>query len=161
MVVGGGGGDEPCCGGGGWAGRWHPPGGSFFWQQRPPWQDGQVRRCMPEWRLWGWLPAGCATHMHASCTPVLPPLPPPLPVLQAAKVYVQDRLAASGPQVWRLLEAGAHFYVCGDAGSMAGAVERQLLHIIEEGQGQGPAAAQAYLARLAEEQRYQRDVWLS
>lgn len=77
-------------------------------------------------------------------------------------MYVQDRLAQSGPQVWDLLEhAGAHFYVCGDAGSMAGAVERQLLAIIEQGQGQGREAAQAYLQRLSDSGRYQRDVWLS
>ena len=82
-------------------------------------------------------------------------------MLQEKKVYVQDQLAEQAGLVWRLLEAGAHFYVCGDAGSMAGAVERQLLAVIEGGQGQGPAAAAAYLAGLAEGGRYQRDVWLS
>ena len=81
--------------------------------------------------------------------------------LQDRKVYVQDRLAEQAALVWRLLEEGAHFYVCGDAGAMAGAVERQLLAVIEGGQRQGPAAAAAYLARLAERGRYQRDVWLA
>lgn len=81
--------------------------------------------------------------------------------LQERKVYVQDRLAEQAGLVWRLLESGAHFYVCGDAGAMAGAVERQLLAVIEGGQRQGPAAAAAYLARLADGARYQRDVWLS
>jgi sulfite reductase (NADPH) flavoprotein alpha-component len=76
-------------------------------------------------------------------------------------VYVQDRLAESGARVWELLQAGGHFYVCGDAGSMAGAVEAALLRIIEEGQGRGAAAAQEYLAELAAAGRYQRDVWLS
>ena len=33
-------------------------------------------------------------------------------------------------QVWSLLDKGAYFYVCGDAGSMAGAVEKALLGII-------------------------------
>ena len=53
------------------------------------------------------------------------------PRVHAQKVYVQDRLRESGKLVWDLLEAGGHFYVCGDAAQMAGAVERELLHIIE------------------------------
>lgn len=52
-------------------------------------------------------------------------------VLQAQKVYVQDRLRESGALVWNLLQAGGHFYVCGDAAHMAGAVERALLDAIE------------------------------
>ena len=45
-------------------------------------------------------------------------------------MYVQDRLRNSGNLVWRLLKGGGHFYVCGDAAHMAGAVERALLQII-------------------------------
>ena len=52
-------------------------------------------------------------------------------VLQARKVYVQDRLRESGALVWKLLQAGGHFYVCGDAAHMAGAMERALLDAIE------------------------------
>ena len=33
--------------------------------------------------------------------------------VQAQKVYVQDRLRESGGLVWKLLEDGGHFYVCG------------------------------------------------
>lgn len=33
---------------------------------------------------------------------------------------MQNRLRESGDLVWRLLEGGAHFYVCGDAANMAG-----------------------------------------
>ncbi len=51
--------------------------------------------------------------------------------VQAAKVYVQDRLAQSAALVWGLLQAGGHFYVCGDAAHMAGAVEDALLAIIQ------------------------------
>lgn len=47
---------------------------------------------------------------------------------QAAKVYVQDRLAQSAELVWRLLQAGAHFYVCGDAG---GSLQLQLRQAAE------------------------------
>jgi len=79
---------------------------------------------------------------------------------QAEKVYVQQRLAESGELVWKLLhKQGGHFYVCGDAGSMAGAVEKQLLKIIESNLGGGAQAAQEYLDQLSKTGRYQRDVW--
>jgi sulfite reductase (NADPH) flavoprotein alpha-component len=78
------------------------------------------------------------------------------------KVYVQQRLREAGETVWQLLQAGGHFYVCGDAGSMAGAVEAALLQIIEAGQPEGgPEGAAAYLQQLADAGRYQRDVWFS
>eukprot|EP00775_Hariotina_reticulata_P009416 gene9416-9581_t len=98
------------------------------------------------------------------------------------KVYVQQRLRETAKEVWQLLQAGAHFYVCGDAGSMAGAVETALLDIITQHQqtcvpegeanrqvtevsvdpaAAAAAAAQSYLQQLVEEGRYQRDVWFS
>lgn len=81
------------------------------------------------------------------------------------KVYVQQRLEETGDRVWELLEAGGHFYVCGDANSMAGAVEEALMRIVAArlpgGAGGGEAGARAYLQRLAEEHRYERDVWFS
>lgn len=46
------------------------------------------------------------------------------------KVYVQHRLAQEADRVWKMLEEGGHFYVCGDASSMAGSVEKALLDII-------------------------------
>ena len=52
--------------------------------------------------------------------------------LQGHKVYVQQRLREAGLQVWRMLQQGAHVYVCGDAGSMAAAVEAALLDIISQ-----------------------------
>ncbi|WIA38912.1 hypothetical protein OEZ86_005065 [Tetradesmus obliquus] len=78
------------------------------------------------------------------------------------KVYVQQRLREAGQTVWQLLQAGGHFYVCGDAGSMAGAVEAALLDIIREGQPErGAEGAAAYLQQLADAGRYERDVWFS
>jgi len=75
------------------------------------------------------------------------------------KVYVQHRLREEGGAVWRLLEAGAHFYVCGDAQYMAGDVEAALLDIVAEHQKRGAEAAAAYLDNLRAADRYQRDVW--
>ena len=47
-------------------------------------------------------------------------------------MYVQDRIQESGELIWKLLEQGAHFYVCGDAAHMAGSVEKALLGIIKQ-----------------------------
>ena len=80
-------------------------------------------------------------------------------VVQARKVYVQDRLHESGDLVWRLLRAGAHVYVCGDAAGMAPAVEGALLDIVARAQGSGRPAAEKYMQWLAAAGRYQRDVW--
>ncbi|MEW5309841.1 MAG: hypothetical protein WDW38_001692 [Sanguina aurantia] len=80
---------------------------------------------------------------------------------QAEKVYVQQRVRENGELLWKLLQQGAHFYVCGDASSMAGAVEVALLEVIAERQDLGAAAAAEYLAELSRVDRYQRDVWFS
>ncbi len=78
------------------------------------------------------------------------------------KVYVQQRLEETADRVWELLEAGGHFYVCGDANSMAGAVEEALVGIIRARvEGGTEEAARAYLRRLSETHRYERDVWFS
>ncbi len=43
---------------------------------------------------------------------------------------MQNRLHESADLVWTLLnDKGGHFYVCGDASSMAGAVEKELLKV--------------------------------
>ena len=77
---------------------------------------------------------------------------------QAEKVYVQHRMHASAAELWRWLEEGAHFYVCGDAKRMAKDVEDTLVQIAAEQGGKG-AAAKAWLDGLAKAGRYQRDVY--
>jgi sulfite reductase (NADPH) flavoprotein alpha-component len=78
---------------------------------------------------------------------------------QEHKIYVQHRLLENAAELWAWLEEGAHLYVCGDAGHMARDVDRGLLYIIAKEGRMEPAAAKAYLARLAGEGRYQRDVY--
>ncbi|GAX76992.1 hypothetical protein CEUSTIGMA_g4439.t1 [Chlamydomonas eustigma] len=79
---------------------------------------------------------------------------------QAEKVYVQQRLRENADLVWRLLhEEHGHFYVCGDASSMAGAVEAELLKIFQSKLGEDASAADEYLKKISQEERYQRDVW--
>lgn len=78
---------------------------------------------------------------------------------QPEKVYVQDRIREKGSEVWKWLEDGAHFYVCGDASRMAPDVHQALLDVIAEAGGRSPEEAEAYLADLKKTGRYQRDVY--
>ncbi len=78
---------------------------------------------------------------------------------QAEKVYVQDRMLAAGEELWRWLEEGAHFYVCGDATRMAKDVDAALHTIVANFGGKTPEAAQSYVTQLKTDKRYQRDVY--
>ena len=61
--------------------------------------------------------------------------------------------------MWRWLDNGAYFYVCGDAKRMAGDVNLALHQIAVTRGGMDSAAATRYLAELARAGRYQRDVY--
>ncbi|MEM6915810.1 MAG: flavodoxin domain-containing protein [Verrucomicrobiota bacterium] len=78
---------------------------------------------------------------------------------QKHKIYVQDKIQENAEEVWKWLEGGAHFYVCGDATYMAGDVEKALLNAIRKYGGLDDEGAQAYLSDLKSEGRYQRDVY--
>ena len=78
---------------------------------------------------------------------------------QTKKVYVQHRMAEQAADLWRWLQDGAHFYVCGDATRMAKDVDVALRAIamkegrLDEGQ------ARDWIVSLARQGRYQRDVY--
>ncbi|MEM9420421.1 MAG: flavodoxin domain-containing protein [Planctomycetota bacterium] len=75
------------------------------------------------------------------------------------KVYVQDLMRKNAAEVFAWFEEGGHFYICGDASRMAGDVDKALRDIIAE-QGQlDEAGVQAYMDKLVDEHRYQRDVY--
>ncbi|MEU9910701.1 bifunctional nitrate reductase/sulfite reductase flavoprotein subunit alpha [Streptomyces sp. NPDC051001] len=78
---------------------------------------------------------------------------------QRRKVYVQDRMREHGPELWRWLQDGAHFYVCGDASRMAKDVDRALKDIAVAHGGLGEQEAAAYVKQLAAAKRYVRDVY--
>ena len=78
---------------------------------------------------------------------------------QAEKIYVQHRMAEQASELWKWLESGAHFYVCGDASRMAKDVDAALHKLIETAGGKSTEEAAAYVARLKTEKRYQRDVY--
>ncbi len=78
---------------------------------------------------------------------------------QPEKIYVQDQMRAQGAELWAWLEAGAHFYVCGDASRMAKDVDKALGDIVQTHGKLTPEESKAYLKKLAADKRYVRDVY--
>ena len=78
---------------------------------------------------------------------------------QEKKIYVQDRMLENAAELWAWLEAGGHFYVCGDASRMAKDVDAALHKIAETVGGKSADEAKAYVAKLKSDKRYQRDVY--
>lgn len=68
-------------------------------------------------------------------------------------------MTAAAAELWSWLEAGAHFYVCGDASRMAKDVDAALHHVVATAGKKSPAEAAAYVQSLQAAQRYQRDVY--
>lgn len=78
---------------------------------------------------------------------------------QPEKIYVQHRMWQRRADLFAWLEDGAHLYVCGDEKAMAKDVHATLVAIVADQSGRSPAAAEAYLADLKKQRRYQRDVY--
>lgn len=78
---------------------------------------------------------------------------------QPEKIYVQDRMLAQAAELYKWLEQGAHFYVCGDANRMAHDVNEALISIIENQAAISRDAAESYVEALKKSKRYQRDVY--
>lgn len=75
------------------------------------------------------------------------------------KIYVQHRMLERGAELWRWLDRGARFYVCGDTDRMAKDVDIVLKTGVAQYGGLGEADADAYVNRMALEKRYVRDVY--
>lgn len=95
-----------------------------------------------------WQTSGLLTHFHTAFSRD-----------QQKKIYVQDRMTENAAELYKWLEEGAYFYVCGDASRMAKDVETALLDAIAKGKDTTPEAAQEYLADMKKQKRYQRDVY--
>jgi sulfite reductase (NADPH) flavoprotein alpha-component len=78
---------------------------------------------------------------------------------QAKKIYVQDRMREHAADLWRWLQEGGHFYVCGDASRMAKDVDTTLRSIAISQGGLSEAQARDWIVALARQGRYQRDVY--
>jgi len=78
---------------------------------------------------------------------------------QAAKVYVQDRMRENAAELWKWIQQGAYFYVCGDAKRMAKDVDAALHALVSEQGGMTPEAAVEWVKQFKKDGRYQRDVY--
>ena len=78
---------------------------------------------------------------------------------QEHKIYVQHRMQENAAELWRWLDEGAHFFVCGDAKRMAKDVDSTLRSIIEKEGGKDIEAAAEYMEKMKTEKRYKRDVY--
>ncbi|KAI8065766.1 NADPH-dependent cytochrome P450 oxidoreductase [Gongronella butleri] len=75
------------------------------------------------------------------------------------KVYVQHRLEEHGEQMWKLIDAGAYLYVCGDAAGMARDVQQMFVNLAVKYGGKEEARATEFIKSLRNTGRYQEDVW--
>jgi len=75
------------------------------------------------------------------------------------KIYVQDRMRENGAELWRWLDEGAHFYVCGDAKRMARDVEAALVDVVAAHGGKSPDEAVKLVQAMKKAGRYQADVY--
>jgi sulfite reductase (NADPH) flavoprotein alpha-component len=75
------------------------------------------------------------------------------------KVYVQHRMMEQSREFFSWLEEGAYVYVCGSEEKLAPDVHATLTGIVEREGGLRRDEAEAYVADLQREGRYQRDVY--
>jgi len=78
---------------------------------------------------------------------------------QQRKIYVQDRMVENATDLWRWLQDGAHFYVCGDAKRMAKDVDTALRRVAMTEGRLNEAQARDWIVALARQGRYLRDVY--
>jgi sulfite reductase (NADPH) flavoprotein alpha-component len=99
-----------------------------------------------EWQRW--LKEGVLTKMNVAFSRD-----------SAEKVYVQHRMLENSKELFEWLEEGAAVYICGDEKNMAHDVHNTWIKIIETEGGMAPEQAEAYLADMQQQKRYQRDVY--
>jgi len=75
------------------------------------------------------------------------------------KVYVQHRLWEKRADLVAWLDGGASFYVCGDMNAMAKDVRATLVRAYADVKSLSPEAAEAAVAALERDKRYQQDVY--
>ena len=78
---------------------------------------------------------------------------------QADRVYVQHKMLDYGADLWRWLDEGAHFYVCGDATQDGPRRRRRADNVIKTHGAMSEEAAHDYKRELVAAKRYVRDVY--
>jgi sulfite reductase (NADPH) flavoprotein alpha-component len=99
-------------------------------------------------QITGWLKTGLLTRLDTAFSRD-----------QEEKIYVQTRMLQAASELWQWLEAGAYFYVCGDAKRMAKDVDEALHQIIQSQGGMSAEEAAQYVAEMKKTRRYARDVY--
>ncbi|MER5791380.1 cytochrome P450 [Streptomyces sp. NPDC001980] len=79
------------------------------------------------------------------------------PAFSTAGTFVQHRIAAEADEVWRLLEAGARVYVCGDGSRMAPGVREAFRTMFRDRMPEGNP--DEWLNSLVAEGRFVEDVY--
>jgi sulfite reductase (NADPH) flavoprotein alpha-component len=75
------------------------------------------------------------------------------------KIYVQHRIWEKRADLIAWLDGGANFYVCGDMNAMAKDVRATLVRAYADVKALSPEAAEAAVALLERDRRYQQDVY--
>ena len=75
------------------------------------------------------------------------------------KVYVQDRMREHAEELWRWIERGGYFFVCGDASRMANDVNQALIDIASQQGGLSLDEAKGFVEKLKSDGQYVRDVY--
>jgi len=78
---------------------------------------------------------------------------------QSEKVYVQHKMLEKGAELWKWLQSGAVFYVCGDASRMAKDVDQALRTIAQQHGSMNEEEATIWIKALHKEKRYLKDVY--
>ena len=78
---------------------------------------------------------------------------------QGKKDYVQHRMREKSTELFKWLEEGAYFYICGDAERMAVDVEAALQAIVEKEGNLTAEGSKGYINQLKKEKRFLRDVY--
>ncbi len=78
---------------------------------------------------------------------------------QEFKIYVQNKMEEKSSELWKWLEGGAYFYVCGDARRMAVDVDNMLHSVIEKEGKMSADDAKNYVKAMKKDKRYLRDIY--
>jgi cytochrome P450 / NADPH-cytochrome P450 reductase len=75
------------------------------------------------------------------------------------KAYVQDLIRRERGKLWKLVEAGAKIFVCGDGSRMEPDVKRELTRLYAEEKDVDALTADAWMEKMTADNRYVLDVW--
>ena len=84
--------------------------------------------------------------------------PPPARRRRGSQVYVQHKVLEDGPELWGMLQANGHVYVCGGT-SMGRDVVGALQEAVGQHGGMGRDAAAAYIKEMQASGRLVQELW--